>query len=195
MKQRIILASASPQRKQLLSNLFDEFEIITAAVDEKLLSYNPKKETTRLSQLKAQAVCSQSEEFQQALIIAADTLVYAQGKLLGKPQTREEASQMLEWLSKAPHKVVTGFTLQQGEKKFTSTVTTKIWMTPLSPLWKEWYLNTMEWQGAAGGYRIQGAGETLFSKLKGSYSNVVGLPMAELRLGIESQFPDFLSLS
>lgn len=194
MEEKIILASASPQRHRLLSLLFPRFEILPTETDETLRSRNPKKETARLSQLKAEAAGRQTGNHPQTLIIAADTLVSARGRLLGKPASREEASEMLDLLSGRPHRVVTGFTLRCGNKEITQTVSTKIYMTPLTAEWKERYLNTDEWKNAAGGYRIQNAGEWLFSKMSGSYSNVVGLPMAQLRLAIARYFPSFLSL-
>lgn len=194
MEEKIILASASPQRKQLLSLLFPQFEIAATDVDETLQSRNPKKETARLSQLKAEAAAATVNRSPQALIIAADTLVAACSRLLGKPKSREEAAVMLELLAGRPHRVVTGFTLLCEEKHVTQTVATKIYMTKLTPEWKQRYLDTGEWQNAAGGYRIQNSGEWLFSKMNGSYSNVVGLPLAQLRLAIERFFPSFLSL-
>lgn len=194
MEEKIILASASPQRKQLLSLLFPRFEILPTETDETLRSRNPKKETARLSQLKAEAAGHQTGNHPQTLIIAADTLVSARGRLLGKPASREEASHMLDLLTGRPHRVVTGFTLRCGKKQITQTVSTKIYMTPLNHEWKERYLNTGEWQNAAGGYRIQNSGEWLFTGMNGSYSNVVGLPMAQLRLAIVRHFPSFLSL-
>lgn len=194
MEEKIILASASPQRRQLLSLLFPQFEVLPTETDETLLSRNPKKETARLSRLKAQAAAEKSGNCSRMLIIAADTLVSARDCLLGKPASYEEASHMLDLLAGRPHRVVTGFTLRCGEKQITQTVSTKIYMTPLDDEWKERYLATGEWQNAAGGYRIQNSGEWLFSKMNGSYSNVVGLPMAQLRLAIAHHFPSFLSL-
>lgn len=194
MQKRIILASASPQRKQLLSLLFPCFEIRPTETDETLYSRNPHRETARLSRLKAAAAAEAAGFSADTLIIAADTLVAARGRLLGKPASREEASEMLDILAGRAHRVVTGLTLQCGGKNITQTVSTRIVMTALTPEWKQRYLDTDEWKGAAGGYRIQNAGEWLFKKMSGSYSNVVGLPMAQLRLAIDRYFPSFLSL-
>ena len=99
---------------------------------------------------------------------------------------------MLNLLSGRTHRVTTGFTLWTAEKCLTRTVETKIVMARLTAEMKEWYLDTDEWRGAAGGYRIQNSGELLFFKIIGSYSNVVGLPIAQLRLLIAKNFPEFL---
>lgn len=194
MEKRIILASASPQRRQLLSLLFPRFEIRPTETDETLRNRNPKRETARLSRLKATAAAEAAGGSPEILIIAADTLVAARGRLLGKPASREQAAEMLDLLAGRPHRVVTGFTLQCGDKRITQTVSTRIFMTALTSEWKERYLDTNEWKGAAGGYRIQNSGEWLFKKMNGSYSNVVGLPMAQLRTAIDRFFPSFLSL-
>lgn len=192
MKKRIVLASASPQRKKLLSLLFDEFEICPTDADETLTGRNIRLQTARLSRLKAEAAAETLNRPEQTLIIAADTLVSVRGQLLGKPQTRREAAGMLDLLSGRTHRVATGLTLWTAGKRLTRSVETKIVMARLTAEMKERYLDTNEWQGAAGGYRIQNSGEVLFLKIIGSYSNVVGLPAAQLRLLIAKNFPEFL---
>lgn len=192
MANRIILASASPQRKKLLSLIFSEFEIHPTDADETLTGRNIRFQTARLSRLKAETAAETLNRPARTLIIAADTLVSVRGRLLGKPQTRQEAAEMLNLLSGRTHRVATGLTLWTAGKCLTRTVETKIVMARLTAEMKEWYLDTDEWRGAAGGYRIQNSGELLFFKIIGSYSNVVGLPIAQLRLLIAKNFPEFL---
>ena len=162
MANRIILASASPQRKKLLSLIFSEFEIHPTDADETLTGRNIRFQTARLSRLKAETAAETLNRPARTLIIAADTLVSVRGRLLGKPQTRQEAAEMLNLLSGRTHRVTTGFTLWTAGKRLTRSVETKIVMARLTAEMKERYLDTDEWRGAAGGFRISKLGGPLF---------------------------------
>lgn len=179
MKQ-IILASKSPRRKELFQILGLEFKTEESNFEENLdKNPPPKKLAIFLSQGKAKAVAKNHKD---AIIIAADTLVAFQNKILGKPQSPQCAFKMLNGISGKPHSVVTGFTVIDSKtgKTVSEAMETKVYFRKFSPREIKNYIKTGEPLDKAGAYAIQGLGQLLIKKIEGSYSNVVGLPLTAL---------------
>ncbi len=169
----IILASASPRRRDLLSNLGLTFEVIPADVDESFSTEDvPYNLAERLSAAKAERVAADHPE---ALVIAADTIVVYRERVLGKPTTPEENLAYLELLSGHTHEVYTGHTLRLGDKTVARVSRTAVRFRKLSPEALARYVATGEGMDKAGGYAIQGYGSALVGEVRGCYFNVVGL--------------------
>ena len=173
----VILASASPRRKELLGLFRVPFEIRIADIDETMdLTKAPFDEVARVSRLKALAVPREETD----TVIAADTIVVCDGRVLGKPHSREEAVQMLQLLSGRDHQVKTGVTVLRGEQSETFTEVTDIHFRPLSDKEIEDYVDTGEPMDKAGAYGIQGGAALFCSHMVGDYYNVMGLPVCKL---------------
>ncbi|MCL2146315.1 MAG: Maf family protein [Synergistaceae bacterium] len=185
---KVILASASPRRKDLLSLIGCIFETYSPNVDETIMeSETPESVCRRLSVLKAE---SASKLFAGDLIIAADTLVVIDNEIFGKPSGADEARLMLNMLSGREHKVITGLTIIYGDKITTETETTSVWFRYLSEDDIKSYISTGEYHGKAGAYAIQGYASLFIERIDGDYFNVVGLPLQRLsrmleKIGIE----------
>jgi len=180
MGSRLILASKSPRRYELLKQVGLDFEVIPSRVMENIVQKeSPKEHVIRLAEGKARDIAS---GYPNRWVIAADTIVYINGSILGKPKSREEAMEMLHRLSGQEHWVLTGFSVfHLGEgKSDKETVQTAVKMKTLSPTEMEWYIQTGEPFDKAGGYAIQGIGSFMIESIRGSYTNVVGLPLCEL---------------
>jgi septum formation protein len=173
---RFILASASPRRSQLLEQLGIEFEVQSADVDE---SIRPGEAAAayveRLAGLKAGEVAARSSG---SLTLGADTAVAIAGEVLGKPQSADAAYRMLTLLSGRSHRVLTGIALA-GAQQCSRVVETEIDFRALSTPEIDWYIRTGEPMDKAGAYGAQGIGSFLIHAIRGSYSNVVGLPLEE----------------
>jgi len=183
----LILASASPRRKSLLEELGIEFTVLIADIDEQPSEEEtPEAFVSRLARGKALAV---SRGQSSAWILAADTVVVLDGAILNKPANRDEALAMLLHLSGRRHEVLTGFCLLHltEEKLVVRSVATEVEFMPLSREICEAYLDTGEPMDKAGAYGIQGQGGCLVRRIDGSYSNVVGLPLAEVVQGLLDQ--------
>ena len=180
MGSRLILASKSPRRYELLKQVGLDFEVIPSRVMEDIVQKeSPKEHVIRLAEAKARDIAS---GYPDRWVIAADTIVYINGSILGKPKSREEAMQMLHRLSGQEHWVLTGFSvchLGKG-KSDKEAVQTAVKMKTLNPIEMEWYIQTGEPFDKAGGYAIQGIGSFMIESIRGSYTNVVGLPLCEL---------------
>ncbi len=180
MKPRLILASLSPRRYELLKQLGLDFEVIPSKIEEESIPHeSPQEHVLRLAQSKALEVGSQ---FPEAWVIGADTIVYVEGLILGKPKDRQEALKMLRLLSGKEHRVFTGLSvchLRKG-KAARESVETVVKMKELDPIEMDWYIGTGEPLDKAGGYGIQGIGSYMIESINGSYTNVVGLPVCEL---------------
>ncbi len=173
---RLILASASPRRHQLLAQLGIEFEIQPANVDETIRpGETPAAYVERVAKLKALEVAQRAPK---AVALGADTVVVIRGEILGKPRTAEIATRMLTQLSGCSHLVLTAVALA-GAHQSSRLVETKIDFRALSSREIDWYVRTGEPMDKAGAYGAQGAGSFLIEAIHGSYSNVVGLPLAE----------------
>ncbi|MCI8497644.1 MAG: septum formation inhibitor Maf [Clostridiales bacterium] len=172
----IILGSASPRRKELFSRITPQFEVFPADCDETVQEGMKPDEAVRLLACrKAQAV---AERFPQAAVVGADTIVVLDGRILGKPDGREEAARMLRTLSGRRHQVLTGVSVICEGKQQSFVEQTQVEFYELSDEEIEGYLCTGEPMDKAGAYGIQGFGALLVREISGDYYNVVGLPLA-----------------
>ena len=173
----LILASASPRRKELLQLFHIPFTIRVADIDETM---NPGgsafDEVARVSRLKALAVQPAADE----IVIAADTIVVCEGKILGKPHSEAEAVQMLQLLSDRDHQVMTGCTVLFGDRCETFTEVTDLHFRKLSSQEILRYVATGEPMDKAGAYGIQGGAALFCQRMVGDYYNVMGLPVCRL---------------
>ena len=175
----IILASASPRRRELLKLMGLDFTIRTASHDETMdPAADPADEVARVSLLKAQAVCPACAE--DDIIIAADTIVVCDSLVMGKPHSEQDAFSMLRRLSGRDHQVMTGLTVMQGKNAETVTVTTTLHFRDLSDEEIRAYIATGEPKDKAGAYAVQGLAAMFAVKLDGDYYNVMGLPVCTL---------------
>jgi septum formation protein len=180
MDNRLILASKSPRRYELLKQIGLGFEVIPSRVSEDFVqTESPQEHVLRLAEAKARDV---AREYPDRWVIAADTIVQLDGSILGKPRNSEEATEMLRRLSGQEHRVLTGFFVcHLGKRKSDKeTVQTAVRMKGLTAAGIEWYVRTGEPLDKAGGYAIQGIGSFMIKSIQGSYTNVVGLPLCEL---------------
>ena len=186
---RLILASASPRRKELLGLFHIPFEIRVADIDETM---DPRKkpydEVARVSASKALAVCRDRED----VVIAADTIVVCQGKVLGKPHSEAEAREMLRLLSGRDHQVMTGVTVVRGDRVETFTEVTDLHFRPLSEKEIAAYVATGEPMDKAGSYGIQGGAALFCTHMVGDYYNVMGLPVCRLGEVLRVMAPDLM---
>ncbi len=181
----IILASSSPRRQDILKLLNIPFIVNPPNIEESIPSELPLKEAPEyLACKKAEAVVHKIAATQETIgwVLAADTVIHFKGKLYGKPNSKEEAMEMLQTFQGKSHEVITGVALYNGEYHDISTRTNinKIHFAPMSKAEIEWYANTGEWHGAAGGYRIQGLSSCFIKKIEGQESGIMGLPIFEL---------------
>lgn len=178
MKDKIILASASPRRQELISLVTNEFEIHTADVDETIEEgTSPEEAVMLLSLKKAKAV---SDLFGGRTVIGADTIVVCDGIILGKPENRENAKEMLRMLSGRTHQVLTGVTITDGEKTDTFFVSSDVTFFNLTEEEISGYAESGEPDDKAGAYAIQGKGSLFVEKINGDYFNIVGFPVSEV---------------
>ena len=188
MKNTIILASASPRRSELLSQVGFEFDIIPSRAEEKELSgESPAEHVVRLSLDKAREV-STRDEIEGRWIIGSDTIVLLDAQILGKPVDKEDAARMLRALSGRTHQVLSGYAVLDrgtGENR-ASAVTTRVTFRSLTDAEITGYIATGEPDDKAGAYAIQGIGAFMVSRIEGSYSNVVGLPLCEVVQALET---------
>ncbi len=185
----LILASASPRRKELLSLFHIPFTIRAADIDETMdPKAPPAEEVGRVSRLKALAV----ERTPEDVVIAADTIVVCGGKVLGKPHSEAEAAEMLTLLSGRDHQVMTGCTVLRGDKCETFTEITDLHFRPLSKHEIERYVASGEPMDKAGAYGIQGGAALFCEKMAGDYYNVMGLPVCRLGQTLRRIVPDMM---
>lgn len=178
MINKIILASASPRRQELLKVIVNKFDIIPADIDESIsddikVELRPEK----IAQRKALHI---AKEHPDSLIIGCDTAVIVDDIMLGKPKDEQDAVKMLKTLSGRTHKVITGNCLVKGNKEICFSVTTEVEFYSLSDSEIDEYIKTNDWKDKAGAYGIQGKAGLFVKQIKGDYNNVVGLPCAEL---------------
>jgi septum formation protein len=177
MADSLILASASPRRRELLARLGIRFRVLASGVDE-----TPRANETaqtlapRLAEAKARAI--QAQTGNDVAILAADTVVAVDGEALGKPRDKNTAEAMLRRLAGREHRVYTALALLGGARLEQASAVTQIWFRKLEEREMRAYAAGKETLGAAGGYAIQGGAAAFLIRLVGSYSNVVGLPLA-----------------
>lgn len=183
--KKIILASSSPRRKELLESVGLVFDVVSSPYEEDLtLHAEPERMVTEFSKGKAYAI---KEAYPEHIIIAADTIVFFQGSIYGKPKNKEDAVAMLTALQGEKHVVYTGYTIvdTKTENEVTEIVKTEIKLTPLTKDEILRYMEKVPLLDKAGAYAIQGYGATFTEYIVGEYSNVVGLPMASIRMSLK----------
>jgi septum formation protein len=175
----LVLASASPRRKQLLRQIGIPFRTIPSRVKEDPLSRDPLANARLLAEAKAHAVVRECEN---RWILGADTIVVLGRAVLGKPGDEKEAFSMLRQLSGKEHRVITGFCLvaPDSKRRHSEAVVTRVTFKTLTAKEILGYISTGEPFGKAGSYGIQGVGAFLVKRISGSYTNVVGLPLCAL---------------
>jgi septum formation protein len=177
----LLLASASPRRRELLERVGLAVEVHPADVDERVQDGEaPEAYVARIARSKAIAIARRSDHW----VLAADTTVTLDGAILGKAETPEEATKMLRWLSGRTHSVLTAFVLV-GERDGRTCVreglvSSEVVMVDFDAATLADYVASGEWRGKAGAYAIQGIGAALVAAVHGSVTNVVGLPLAEV---------------
>ncbi len=189
----LILASSSPRRRELLSSLKIPFLVIPSNVEEKKGKDDPERFAKENALIKAKDV---SFRIKDRWILGADTIVVLGRRIIGKPKDREDAKRMLRQLSGKNHTVITAFCIidPEGEVAHLETVKTEVWIKELTEEEIEGYLETGEPFDKAGSYAAQGIGAFMIKKIRGSYTNVVGLPLSELidalkKVGAIKKFP------
>ena len=186
---KLILASQSPRRKELLGLFHIPFEIRVADIDETMdPNGDPFHEVARVSRCKALAIPREEED----VVIAADTIVVCQGKVLGKPHSQEEAQQMLTLLSGRDHQVMTGVTVLRGQQESVFTEVTDLHFRELSQGEILAYVRSGEPMDKAGAYGIQGGAALFCSRLVGDYYNVMGLPVCRLGEVLRQMVPEIM---
>ena len=192
--KKMILASASPRRRELLEQGGIPFTVIPSQAEEKLTTTQPGLAVEELSYLKCSDIYEKSAE--AAVVIGADTVVASEGKILGKPSSKEDAVKMLQSLQGKAHEVYTGVTIMVREgdenRKKTFHEKTKVVFYPMSEEEIRSYVDTGEPMDKAGAYGIQGKSAVFIKEISGDYNNVVGLPLARIyqelkNMGIESR--------
>jgi septum formation protein len=183
----LILASASPRRRELLAQAGFTFEVITADVPEiRKPGEDPIRFVTRLAREKAEAVLAREDIPPNALILGADTIVLLDEEVLGKPQDAPDAARMLRLLSGRTHQVITGVCLAKGKERQRAAEVTFVRFITLSDEEIEAYVATGEPLDKAGAYAIQGRAGRWVPRIHGCYFNVVGLPLALVSSMIEA---------
>jgi septum formation protein len=190
----VVLASSSPQRREILEKLGVEFEVVVPGVEE-LTGGDPEAEVVENARMKALAVAEGPGEAPAGevfvlgtspgphsghTVIACDTDVVLDGKALGKPRDAVEAREYLERMSGRSHEVLSGLVVLEGGEERSGLERTLVVFKELSEAEKERYVRFGEWEGRSGGYAIQTLGSTLVERVEGSVSNVVGLPVGLL---------------
>lgn len=179
--KRIILASASPRRKELLEQIGLTFEVTVSNVPEVITKSEPSEVVEELSAQKAKAAAQAQMKEGAAIVIGADTIVCQDGKIMGKPKDKEDAAKMLKRLAGNTHSVFTGVTvIEEGVTVRTFSCETKVRVYPMTEqeIWD--YIETGEPMDKAGAYGIQGRFAAWIEGIEGDYNNVVGLPVSAL---------------
>ncbi|CAM3019068.1 Maf family protein [Vibrio rarus] len=182
MQKSLILASASPRRRELLSQLGYEFSILVSDIEEvRQLDETPTQYVQRLAESKAKTVLQQarSKGIVAPVIIGSDTIVTQGQQVFEKPHSLQDSLGMLGQLSNAQHQVMTAVCVCDDDKTETIICITDVWFKPLSPQEIEDYWQTGEPCDKAGSYGIQGIGGKFVTRIEGSYHSVVGLPLFE----------------
>lgn len=176
MTLSVILASRSPRRVELLSQLGVKFEVLPADIDESPIGNEKAVQyVERLAREKARVVAAKRD----GIVLGADTTVEIDNEIFGQPIDQDDAKRMLRRLSGRTHEVHTAVAVVKNGVTRSVVVTTRVCFVPVTDELLTWYLQTNEWQGKAGAYAIQGLGGTLVDFVRGSYSNVVGLPLRQ----------------
>jgi septum formation protein len=175
MPDSLVLASGSERRHELLTIIGVRHEVDPVPIDEAVLpGEDPMSHTSRLALAKATAG---SRRYPGRWVLGADTIVAFDGEILGKPQTTQEAVEMLRRLAGRRHDVVTGVALVRDGEQHVHRSSTKVWMRSYDPDLVRWYVETGEPMGKAGAYAAQGIGAVLIERIDGDFTTVIGLPV------------------
>ena len=187
---KLILASASPRRAEILLRITDEFTVVSSNIIERAEG-SPEEQVLSLAEAKARAVAADH----QGLIIGADTIVVIDGRILGKPHSREQGQEMLMLLSGRVHDVLTGLCVLRTDDDGVHfwSEKTRVCFRDLSDREIEHYLDTQEYVDKAGGYAIQGLAAAFVTGIDGDYFNVMGLPLCRLVLLLREAGLDLLA--
>lgn len=182
---KIVLASKSPRRRELLSLICEDFEIRVSDADESYGGDTPLCEVPRiLSERKAMAVTMAEDE----VIIGCDTVVLIDSELLGKPKTRERAIEMLKKMSGRSHLVISGLTVRTADKVYSEAITSTVYMRNLTDREIEKYVDVWQPLDKAGAYGIQEMAGSFVSRIEGDFYNIVGLPLCRLVEILDTEF-------
>jgi septum formation protein len=178
----LVLASASPRRRELLARLGLALLVAPVDLDETPApGERPGDYVRRLAAAKCEAAAAARAATDPALpVLAADTMVAVGAEILGKPQDVDDARRMLGLLAARRHEVTTAYQIRLGDRMVERAVTTLVAFRALQPAEVEAYLGSREWEGKAGGYAVQGIAGAFVTDLRGSHTNVIGLPLAEV---------------
>jgi len=190
----ITLASGSPRRKEFFKLLGIPFNAIPADIDESITANTDgKRFSSELALKKVEKVLSDTRANPPAWIFGADTVIEADNRIYGKAENRSEAAAMLRDLSGKRHQVITSMALYNRHENKTDcrSVSCGVIFSPLTDAEIEWYLDTNEWQGAAGAYRIQGIAACFIDRIEGSPSNVMGLPLRDFYVMLKDNGYDY----
>ena len=180
LREKLVLASSSPRRKEILDAVGWPYEAIVAGIDESLLpNEEPATYVQRLARSKAEAV---AERLQSGLVLGADTTVVIENQILGQPEDDDDARRMLKLLNGKWHEVLTGVAVvrvggDSGSESLVDYETTRVRFAEMSAEEIDWYVATGEARGKAGAYGIQGAAGLFIEEIQGDYFNIVGLPI------------------
>jgi septum formation protein len=177
----VVLASASPRRKELLERLGLRLQVLPAEIDESpQADERPADYVRRMAAEKCAAVLARQDLEPGLPVLAADTIVVADAQILGKPIDGADAAGMLRRLAGRRHDVITAYRIQRAAAVAERAITTVVSFRLLAPPEIDAYVASGEWQGKAGGYAIQGVAAVFATELRGSLTNVIGLPLAEV---------------
>jgi septum formation protein len=184
----LVLASASPRRRELLEQLGLALVVAAADIDETPQpGERPTDYVRRVAAAKCDAVVEARAASPSALaVLAADTTVVVAGEILGKPVDADDARRMLARLAGRRHEVATAYRIRFGAQLVERTVTTVVAFRALAPAELDAYVASGEWRGKAGGYAVQGIAAAFVSELRGSHTNVIGLPLAEVLADLQA---------
>lgn len=185
-KPRLVLASQSPRRRDLLTQIGLSFDVVPADIDETpLVEERAEAYVARLAKTKAKAGWQPGQ-----LNIGADTIVVSQGDLLGKPEDQAHCRAILQQLSDSAHQVFTGVSVFDGTQSYSKVVASTVYMRPITLAEIDAYWDSGEPQDKAGAYALQGLGGIFVQRIEGSHSNIIGLPLLETeQLLIDAGFP------
>ncbi len=179
----IILASASPRRRELMKLITEDFKAVSVAANEIIPDNMPaEKAAEYLAVVKAQEAAA---HYNTSIVIGCDTTVVADGRVLGKPDDKDKCREFMQMLSGKVHTVITGCALVYSHKKISFSESTEVFFRNLTDEEIEEYISCDEPYDKAGGYGIQGKGSLLIEKINGDYFNVVGLPVSRLNLELK----------
>lgn len=187
---KLILASASPQRKELLGNVgIVPDEIIPADIDETpFKNEKPRDYVKRVAIAKAEEVAKNND----GIILAADTIAAVGTRIIGKAADEAEARKHISLMAGRKHTVYTGVCVIAGEKRSVKVVETKVRFKKLTPQELDWYIATGEWKGRSGSFTLMGAASAFIESVHGSHTNVIGLPVCEVRNILKGISPNII---